>query len=120
MRGLNNLVVALLLLSIAVPASVLLISKVREYADVARSQTSFVRPATLVAYLFKNSNENLLIVCNYGLRTIEDIRIVDSAGNHTQVVSSLAPKTCYLTSLPSRNWYLVIAENQVVNVLRVS
>lgn len=120
MRGLNDLVVALLLLSIAVPASVLLVSKVREYVDVARSQTSLVRPATLAAYLFKNGDEDLLVVCNYGLRTIEDVRIVDSVGNHTQVVSFLVLKTCHITSLPARNWHSVITENQVVDVLRVS
>lgn len=120
MRGLNNLVVALLLLSIAVPASALLVGKVREYADVARSQTSLVRPVTLAAYLFKNGDEDLLVVCNYGLRTIKDIRVVDGVGNHTQVVGFLTPKTCYLTSLPARSWHSVVTENQIVNVLRVS
>lgn len=119
MRGLSNLVVTLLLLTIVVPASVLLVSKVREYAEVVRSE-SLPQPVTLAAYLLKNSSQDLLIVCNYGQRIIKNVHVVGGAGGRVPVTSSIEPKTCYLASLPAGNWYSVVAENQVVSVLRVS
>lgn len=120
MKGLSSLVVALLLLSVVVPASAILVSRVREYTNTVRSQVTPTQPATLAAYLLKNNDKDLLIVCNYGLRIIEDIQVLDDLGNRAKLVNSLAPKTCYLTILPARNWHSLIVGNQVVNVLRVS
>ncbi|MEM2476821.1 MAG: hypothetical protein QXT59_05215 [Zestosphaera sp.] len=120
MKGLSSLVVALLLLSVVVPASAILVSRVREYTNAVRSQVTPTQPATLAAYLLKNNDKDLLIVCNYGLRIIEDIQVLDDLGNRAKLVNSLAPKTCYLTILPARNWHSLIVGNQVVNVLRVS
>ncbi|MEO3993826.1 MAG: hypothetical protein QN229_05955 [Desulfurococcaceae archaeon TW002] len=120
MRGLSNLVIVLLLLIITVPASVLLVSKVREYADVVRNQARVLQPVTLAAYILRDSNQDLLILCNYGRRIIKNIYIIDSAGNRMQVLNIIEPKTCYQVSLPVRNWYSVIAGGQLVSVLRVS
>lgn len=120
MKGLSNAVIALLLLLVVVPASALLVSKVREYADIARNQAGLNQPVTLVAYLLENNNQDLLIVCNYGLRTIGGIYAIDGSGNHTQVVSTLEPKTCYIASLPVRIWHSVTAGGQVISILRVS
>lgn len=119
-RGLSNLVVALLLLSIVVPASVLLVSKVREYADAAKNQARLLQPVTLAAYIFRDGNQDLLILCNYGRRIIKNAYVVDSAGNRTQVLSTIEPRTCYRVSLPARDWYSVIADGQLIHVLRVS
>ncbi|MFN3268044.1 MAG: hypothetical protein ACK416_02165, partial [Zestosphaera sp.] len=113
-------VVALILLSITVPASVLLVSKVREHADVVRNQAKLLQPLTLVAYILRDSDQDLLILCNYGRRIIKNIYVIDSAGNRTQVLSTIEPRTCYRVSLPARDWYSVIAGGQLAHVLRVS
>lgn len=121
MRGLSNLIVTLLLLSIVVPASTLLISKVREYAGIVENQAgSLNQPVTLVAYLLRNNDQNILVVCNYGFRTLKDIYVLDSSGNRTQVIDFLTPKTCYSTNLSLKNWNSVTVGNQVVGIMKIS
>ena len=119
MRGLSNLVVTLLLLSIAVPASVILVSKVREYADAARSQSFSSQPITIAAYVFRNGDGNVLIACNYGFRILRNVYVVGSSSNYTQVINFLEPRKCYVISLPASDWYLLVVDGRVTSVLRV-
>ena|GEM_PF-1070667 len=119
-RGLSNLVVTLLLLSIAVPASVILVGKVREYADIARNQAFLNQPITIAAYAFRNGDRDVLVACNYGVRALRDVRVVDYSGNQIRVINVLEPRTCYLASLPASDWYSLITGGQVVSVSRVT